>query len=130
MILRMPTINRKLIKEKNIPYIKERDLKSSEFYGSKAWRRFRNTFLSLHPICECCLEHGYVTPSTDVHHKIPWMRGKNEEEQWNLFLDEKNCMSLCERCHIGLHNKDREYNMGCLDSLTETEYNYIHGKNY
>lgn len=126
----MPQINKREIKEKPIKYKHEKKEKTTDFYGSLAWKRLRDTYISLHPICECCLEHHKVTSATAVHHKCPWSRGESEEEQWKLFLDEKNLMSVCEQCHIGLHNKDREYHLGILDSLTDIEYNYIHHLNH
>lgn len=126
----MPYINRRQIKEKKVKYKNEKQELASDFYNSMAWKRLRNTYISLHPICECCLEHGRVVPATEVHHKTPYSRGETETEKWQLFLNERNLMSLCEKCHHGLHNKDREYSIGCLDSLTDTEYRYIHGLNY
>ena len=121
----MPTINRRIHKEKPVKYKKEN--KSEPFYGSTAWRRLRDTYISLHPICECCLKHERITPASETHHKIPFLRGENEEEQWKLFLDEKNLMSLCSKCHTALHVKDNMYHMSVLDELTDKEYNYAHG---
>lgn len=126
----MPTINKKELKTKPVKYKREKKEKAASFYDSLAWKRLRNTFISLHPICQCCLEHNRVTPADEVHHKIPWSRGESETEQWELFLNEKNLMSVCRTCHIGLHNKDKEYHMGSLDSLTDTEYKYIHHLNH
>ena len=126
----MPTINKKEIKTKPVKYRKEKKEKAASFYDSLVWKKLRNTFISLHPVCQCCLEHNRVTPAESVHHKIPFGRGETEEEQWKLFLDERNLMSVCNLCHLGLHNKDREYHMGSLDSLTDLEYNYIHHLNH
>ena len=123
-----PQINRNRIKEKKVNY--KRENKSTEFYNSMAWTRLRNTYLSLHPICECCLEHERVTPATDIHHRRPFLNGETKEERWNLFLDEKNLMALCEKCHYALHFKDKQYGLSSLDSLTETEYRYAHGLNH
>lgn len=120
-----PTINRRIHKEKPVKYNKEN--KSDPFYSTIAWKRMRDTLISLHPLCMECLRHERVTPATTVHHIRPFLRGETEEEQWKLFLDEKNCMCLCEKCHIGLHNKDREYHLAALDNLTDKEYNEIHG---
>ena len=126
----MPVINRKGIREKKVKYKSEKKAKNEDFYNSIAWKRLRNTYISLHPICQCCLEHGKVTPASEVHHKTPFGRGDTEEEQWKLFLDEHNLMSVCRLCHLGLHNKDKQYHLGALDSLTDIEYRYIHGLNY
>lgn len=116
----MPQINRKQIKPKKVKYKKEN--RSEEFYSKQAWRRLRDTYISLHPLCECCISHHVIRPASEVHHKVPFMRGETEEEQWRLFLDERNLMALCDTCHIALHNKDRDYNLSVLDELTEIEY--------
>ena len=122
----MPTIKKKQIKPNRIKYKNETREKNSEFYNSIAWKRLRDTYISLRPLCECCLSHETITPATEVHHKTPFMRGETEEEQWKMFLDEKNLMSVCRQCHIGLHNKDREYNLNSLDNLTQKEYDEVH----
>ena len=122
----MPQINRKQIKPKKVKYKNEVRDKNSEFYGSLAWKRLRDTYISLHPLCECCLAHERIEPATEVHHKRPFMRGDTEEEQWKLFLDEHNLMALCRQCHIGLHIKDRDYNLNSLDNLTQKEYDEVH----
>ena len=126
----MPNINRVPIKEKQVKYRHEAVEHANSFYGSNAWKRLRNTYLSTHPVCECCLEHNKVNPAEHVHHKTPWDRGETEAEKWELFLKESNLMSVCSKCHLGLHNKDRQYHLGSLDSLTDSEYRYIHGLNY
>ena len=120
----MPRINKREIKEKPVKYKKES--KSEPFYGTTAWKRLRDTYISLHPICECCLEHGKVEPAKEVHHERPFLRGETEEEQWKLFLDEKNLMSVCSKCHTALHVKDNMYHMDVLDDLTEKEWKYAH----
>lgn len=122
----MPQINRKQLTQKRVKYKNETREKNGEFYGSVAWRRLRDTYISLHPLCECCLSHEVITPAVEVHHKKPFMRGDTEEEQWRLFLDERNLMALCKQCHIGLHLKDRDYNLNSLDNLTQKEYDEVH----
>jgi len=126
----MPTINRKPIQPPKVEYKKESKVHAQEFYNSLAWKRLRDTYLKTHAICECCLEHGRVIPATDIHHKVPWDRGKTEEEKWQLFLNEKNLLSVCETCHHALHFKDKQYHLSSLDSLTDTEYRYAHGLNF
>lgn len=123
----MPTISKKRIHEKQVKYKSEASKQSTDFYGSMAWKRLRNTFISLHPLCQFCLENEKVEPATEVHHTVPFLRGKNEQERWELFLDEKNLIPLCGKCHTAVHVKDNMYNMGRLDNLTEKEWKYAHG---
>lgn len=120
----MPKINKREIKEKPVKYNKEK--KSEGFYNSLAWKRLRNTFMSLHPLCAFCMEEGRIEPATECHHAKPFLRGNTEEEQWELFLDEKNLIPLCSRCHTAVHAKDNMYHMERLDNLTEKEWKYAH----
>lgn len=125
----MPYIKRKEINVEQVPYQhtqKEKMNSSADFYNSLAWKRLRNTFLKEHPVCQICLDHGRVSPTQDIHHATPFMRGNTEEEKWNLLLDEKNLIPCCEKCHLGLHAKGNMYSMNRLDNLTDKEYNYIH----
>lgn len=121
----MPTISKKRIKEKTVKY--PHNDKSTDFYGSMAWRRLRDTFISLHPLCQFCLEQNKIEPATQCHHAVPFLRGNNEQERWELFLDEKNLIPLCSKCHTAVHVKDNMYNMGRLDNLTEKEWKYANG---
>ena len=122
----MPKINKKEIKTKSVKYSNEKKKTQESFYSTTAWRRLRDTYISLHPICEECIKHSHVTEAKEVHHKKPFMRGETEEERWQLFLDEHNLMSLCDKCHSALHTKDNMYHMNVLDELTDKEYNYAH----
>lgn len=124
----MPKINKKPIREKKVPYKHEN--RSTDFYGSMAWRRLRETLLSQSPLCYECLQHHRVVPAEDAHHLVPFETGETEEEKWELFLKESNIRMLCQKCHYGYHNKMRQYNMRACFELTDTEYNYIHGLNY
>lgn len=121
----MPYINRKEIQPIKQSY--KHETKSALFYSSEAWRRFRESFLKEHPLCSVCREHGVVEPSTECHHVVPFLRGETDEQKWDLFLNQRNVIPVCSKCHTGLHIKDRIYHLGRLDSLTDKEYNYIHG---
>lgn len=65
---------------------------SDKFYGSVAWRRFRNSYMALHPECEVCLELGLVVEAKVVDHIKPY------KESPELGLDESNMRSLCRAC--------------------------------
>lgn len=122
----MPKINKREIKEKPVKYKSERKKEQADYYNSLAWKRLRNTYISLHPLCQFCLDNGKVEPATEVHHAVPYMRGSDEQEKWELFLDEKNLIPLCSKCHTAVHTKDNMYHMGRLDNLTEKEWKYAH----
>lgn len=123
----MPTINKKRIREKQVKYKSEAAINNNDKYSSPAWRRLRDTFISLHPLCMECLKHETITPAEHVHHMKPWSRGTNEQEQWELFLDENNLYSVCPQCHVALHQKDAKYNLHILNDLTDKEWREAHG---
>ena len=96
----MPTINKNTCKEKSIHIPSE----SAPYYNSQYWKRLRNSYIRLHPICQMCALENRSTPAEQVHHRIPFMTGKTEEERWNLLLNPDNLMSLCIRHHKEIHN--------------------------
>lgn len=67
-----------------------RGYKHSERYGYQ-WRKLRNYFLSVHPMCEMCRKEGRYTEATEVHHIKPLSDGGTND------LD--NLMPLCKSCH-------------------------------
>lgn len=61
-------------------------------YGTARWQRVRTYQLSVHPLCQWCLEEDVVTAATEVHHSVPH-RG-DMDIFWNgPFL------STCKPCH-------------------------------
>lgn len=122
----MPYINRKFLSPKRVPYRNEVKEQNNSFYGSMAWRRFRDTYVSLYPLCQECLKHDRVNPTEHIHHIKPFMSGNSEEERWRLFLDENNVIALCSTCHHAIHNKINKYNMAACSELTDKEYVEIH----
>lgn len=68
----------------------ERDPASKRRYG-RAWRRIRDGFIAVHPLCERCKRLGKLTPAEEVHHIHPLSRGGTH--------DPDNLMALCKSCH-------------------------------
>lgn len=63
------------------------------FYVSVAWRRFRDWYISMHPLCEQCEREGRPdTPAQMVDHRI-------EIKDGGALTSEENAMSLCWKCH-------------------------------
>jgi len=56
---------------------------------NRTFRRLRQSFLALHPICSTC----HREPAVVLDHIVPH-RGDHE-----LFWDQANWQSLCKRCH-------------------------------
>ena len=70
-----------------------RDPATRRRYG-REWRRIRNWYISLNPMCERCAAAGRITPAREVHHIIPLSEGGTH--------DVENLMSLCKSCHSGI----------------------------
>jgi len=122
----MPTIRKKEIKPKKVKYKNENKEFYADKYSTQAWRNLRNVYYSLHPICEECLKRNVVTPAEEVHHRRKWSSGETEEEQWKLFLDEKNLISVCKADHRAYHLKMDRYGLNSCDDLTDKEWKEAH----
>ena len=72
----------------------ERDPEVTRKYG-RAWKRIRDRYAKVHPMCERCLEEGRLTPVEEVHHIVPISQGRTHNEN--------NLMSLCQSCHTKIH---------------------------
>lgn len=98
----MPQINRKFNNIKPVQYNHEGN-QSSKFYNSIHWKKLRNQFIMQHPLCYDCALEGRSVPAEEIHHKIPFLTGKDDDEKWNLLLDPKNLVSLCIKHHRERH---------------------------
>ena len=99
----MPTINRKRMYQKDVPY--KHDSNSAKYYNSIQWKRLRNYYIRRHPLCEECLSKGIVKPAEECHHKRPFLLGVTEEDRWTLLTDEDNLRALCKECHDEAHRR-------------------------
>lgn len=64
-----------------------------KWYSLSIWKRARKIQLGKQPLCEECLRQNRITPAEVVDHIIP------HDGVWDLFVDQDNLQSLCERCH-------------------------------
>ena len=99
----MPTINRPKKKRKKADYKPMFDY--SKLYNSQQWKNLRNWYWRQHPLCEDCLLKGMTTPAVHVHHIHEISKGHNEQEKWDILMDEDNLVSLCLDCHLRRHGK-------------------------
>lgn len=109
----MPTIRLLKTRTKATPY--RHTNQSSKYYDTKQWKMLRKAYWKAHPLCECCLKKGIVRQADEVHHKHIFLRGKSEEERWNLLLDWNNLMSVCSECHAKLHAYANKHNLDIID---------------
>ena len=73
----------------------ERSSDVNRKYG-RAWKRIRDRYAAEHPLCEMCLKEGRLTPVQEVHHILPVSKGGTHARD--------NLMSICQSCHIKIHN--------------------------
>ena len=69
-----------------------------ERYGN-GWRKVRDRYIAMHPLCEECLGLGRATMATLVHHVKPIADGGTN--------DESNLRSLCASCHEKIHRRKK-----------------------
>ena len=84
--------HRKVARRQYDKYERQPDVK--KVYGYQ-WRKIRDRYIKMHPLCERCLAECRSTLAEEVHHKIPVKRGGTH--------DENNLMSLCQSCHNKIH---------------------------
>lgn len=102
----MPTINKSQPKKKSLER-NDTDMRKlrREAYNNTTWRKLRDTYMKLHPVCERCLSQGKITPAEDIHHiKSPF---RNGVINYGLLLDDTNLMSVCKECHAAIHNEQQ-----------------------
>lgn len=105
----MPTINR----PKKKPVKQGRSKEASEIYNTSKWRKLRNSFLMMHPICQMCLEEekrgerDTVNLTEEIHHIKPILKGKDRLEMESIAFSANNLIALCKYHHHQIHNQLR-----------------------
>ena len=89
--------------KKEREYISDKRKEGHKFYHDIRWRNLRDWYITNHPLCEMCMIEGKTKEAKHVHHRIPWERGKTEEEKYDLLLNPDNLMSLCVFHHQQIH---------------------------
>lgn len=98
----MPTINKP---KKKSTYVKH--TVTSKAYNSD-WKKLRDSYLMISPLCEMCLLEDKTTPTEEIHHVKPLSTAKDELEMMELLLDSNNLMALCKNHHHQIHNELRK----------------------
>jgi len=66
------------------------------FYDTSQWKRIREWFRDLYPLCQVCEENGIVRESQVVDHIVPIESG-------GAMADGSNLQALCFTCHNRKH---------------------------
>lgn len=99
----MPTINKP--KKKQVK--QGRSKEASEIYNTSRWKKLRQSYLMLHPLCEMCLEEEKTSPTEEVHHIKPILTGESRLEMEQLAYNPNNLIALCKEHHHLIHNRLR-----------------------
>lgn len=95
----MPTIRSGVMSQKQ---------DKARIYSSKEWHTLREAKLEANPLCERCMEQGYVVSARCVHHKVPIETARSYEEMKRLaFCSLSELQSLCYQCHSDIHKAMR-----------------------
>jgi 5-methylcytosine-specific restriction protein A len=79
------------------------------FYLSVQWRKFREWYLSRHPLCEQCEKEGRLTRAAMVDHII-------EIKDGGALTSEDNAMSMCLKCHGKKTAKAKNHRKGSTNN--------------
>lgn len=77
-------------------------------YSTARWRRLRDSYIRMYPLCAECDRHALVTPGEAVDHVKEL---KDGGDPWDV----ENLMTLCRACHqkkTGEEVKKRNRNKG------------------
>lgn len=122
----MPYISRRKVGNPNKIEQKEvqdrHNSKWNAYYQDKRWKKLRDWYKSIHPICEICAINGRSIPAEEVHHRIIFSWFDSEEDRLKALLCPDNLQCLCRQCHMKIHK-----NLHKPDNFEETkEYKMIH----
>ena len=73
-------------------------------YHTHKWRKYRESFLALNPLCLDCKKVGRIKPATLVGHIIPVSKDLSDDNFWNS----SNRKPLCKSCNSRQINKDKK----------------------
>lgn len=101
----MATIN----KGKKKKQVKQgRSKEASEIYNSTKWKKLRQAYFLQNPICEMCLEEDNVSPTEEIHHIKPILKGESRLEMEELAYNPNNLIALCKFHHHQVHNNMKQ----------------------
>ena len=93
------------------------------FYLSVQWRKFRDWYITRHPVCEMCEREGRQTIATMVDHVT-------EIKDGGALTDEENAQSLCAACHNRKTAMTKNHRIGSTNnrrgSRTHTNLGGVH----
>lgn len=83
--------------------VKRHNEKWNHYYGNPKWKKLRDYFMLLHPLCRECAIEGRSVPAEHAHHRVPFSWFDLEEDRWAALLDIDNIEPICSKCHSKIH---------------------------
>lgn len=74
---------------------------SRAFYGTSEWKTLRLRKLQKDPLCQMCLNNGFLKDGHDIDHIV------EISDDYSRRLDITNLQSLCRSCHMHKTHKER-----------------------
>lgn len=105
----------------------KRSNRSLKYYNDRRWKILRNWYIRENPLCEICMMMGISKEAEHVHHRKEFLKGKTEEERYELLLDPDNLQSLCAEHHMEIHNKRRKEEQEEKEDKKESLYRLYGG---
>jgi 5-methylcytosine-specific restriction protein A len=76
----------------------QRDPAINKRYDNQ-WKKIRDRYIKVNPLCELCQQSGRIIPAYIVHHIKELSDGGTH--------DESNLQSLCQSCHSIIHGFEK-----------------------
>ena len=82
---------------------KRRNEKWNAYYGNPKWKKLRDYYMMISPLCRDCAIEGRSVAAEECHHVVPWSWFPLEEDKWAALLDVDNLCPLCKKHHLERH---------------------------
>jgi hypothetical protein len=95
----MPKINLNMNKRKRIATTRKNEYQ--KVYQDSRWKSISWLKRKNNPLCQVCIELDppQATVAREVHHRIPWEWGRDDQEQNALAYDYDNTLAVCPPHH-------------------------------
>ena len=121
----MPYISKRRISARNDKgkeESKRRNNKWNKYYQNPRWKKLRDWYISISPLCKDCAIEGRSVPAEEVHHRIPYSWWNTEEDRLKALLCPDLLVPLCKKHHLERHKYLKK-----PDNFEQTkEYKIIH----
>ena len=121
----MPYISHRRIstrKEREREQNKRRNEKWNAYYGNPKWKKLRDYYMMISPLCRDCAIEGRSVAADECHHSTPWDWWPDPVDKWKALLCPDLLVPLCKKHHL-----ERHKNLKKPDNFEQTKvYKMIH----